>query len=161
MSQQACLWKSRDIAAHEKSFRHPLNPNSLVTGTHVSALSGLVRTGVSVVRIPPGKESFCYHSHYCEEEWLYILSGRGMARIDGEELEVGPGDFMGFPTPSVAHHLSNPFDEELIYLMGGEARDADIADFPDLGKRLVRRGDAVEIYDMDDAQAWEPPGVTK
>jgi len=53
------------------------------------------------------------HSHQHEEEWLYILSGRGIAEIDGEELEVGPGDFMAFPTPSVAHHLTNPFDEKL------------------------------------------------
>ena len=68
---------------------------------------------------------------------------------------------MGFPAPSVAHHLSNPFDDELVYLMGGEAREAEIAEFPELGKRLVRRGNTVEIYDVDDAQAWEPPDVTK
>jgi uncharacterized cupin superfamily protein len=47
--------------------------------------------------MPPGKESFVYHSHHREEEWIYVLSGRGVAEIDGEEFEVGAGDFMGFP----------------------------------------------------------------
>ncbi len=57
------------------------------------------------IRLPPGRESYVYHTHEAEEEWLYILSGRGITEIDGAEHEVGPGDFMGFPTPSVAHHL--------------------------------------------------------
>jgi len=28
----------------------------------------------------------------------------------------------------------NPFDEELVYLMGGENREFDVADFPRLGQ---------------------------
>ncbi|MEM9491829.1 MAG: cupin, partial [Myxococcota bacterium] len=60
-------------------------------------------------------------------------------------VEVGPGDFMGFPTPSVAHHLRNPFDEELVYLSGGERKSMEIADFPRLGKRLLRVGSKVSI----------------
>ena len=78
------------------------------------------------------KESFVYHAHDQEEEWIYLISGRGIAEIDSEEFEVGAGDFMGFPTPSVAHHMRNPFDEELVYLMGGENLDVEIADFPRL-----------------------------
>jgi uncharacterized cupin superfamily protein len=38
-----------------------------------------------------------YHSHQSEEEWLYILSGRGVAEIDGEEMDVAAGAFMAFP----------------------------------------------------------------
>jgi uncharacterized cupin superfamily protein len=52
-------------------------------------------------------------------------------------FEVGPGDFMGFPTPSVAHHLVNPYDEDLVYLMGGEHSGLDISIFPRIGKRIV------------------------
>ncbi|MEH2226212.1 cupin domain-containing protein [Nostoc sp.] len=44
--------------------------------------------------IPAGKESFVYHSHHCEEEWIYILSGQAIAEIDKEEFEVFPGNFM-------------------------------------------------------------------
>jgi len=42
------------------------------------------------------------------------------------------GDFMGFPAPSVGHHLRNPFDADLIYLMGGD-RHGTIVAWADLG----------------------------
>jgi mannose-6-phosphate isomerase-like protein (cupin superfamily) len=84
----------------EQSFTHPLNPKSQVYGTQLSRKVGLERVGVSRVTVPAGKESFAYHAHYADEEWLYTLSGRGIAEIGDEELEVGPGDFIGFPAPS-------------------------------------------------------------
>jgi uncharacterized cupin superfamily protein len=111
---------------------------------------------VNIARIPPGKESFVYHSHHHEEEWLYILSGRGVGEIDGEEFEVGPGDFMAFPAPSVPHHLKNPFDQEFVYLMGGENRQFDMADFPRLGKRIVKSGEKIEVYDISSAKPFGP-----
>jgi uncharacterized cupin superfamily protein len=94
---------------------HPLNSASEVHARWLSRMTGLGRIGVTHVRVPAGKESFVYHSHQHEEEFLYILAGRGIAEIDDAEYEVGPGDFMGFPTPSVGHHLRNPFDEDLVY----------------------------------------------
>lgn len=114
---------------------------------------GLTKT-FDKAMVPAGKESFIYHSHQCKEEWIYILSGQGVARIDAQEYEVSAGNFMGFPTPSVAHHLANPFDEDLVYLMGGETKDVEIADFPNIGKRMVRRGTDVEIFDAADAKPF-------
>ncbi len=78
------------------------------------------------------------------------LSGRGIAEIGDEEVEVGPGDFMGFATPSSAHHLRNPFDVDLVYLMGGEHREVEVADFPRLRKRLIRDGDELQVVAWDD-----------
>ena len=52
----------------------------------LSRLTGLKHSGVNLARIAPGKESFVYHSHQREEEWLYILSGTGTAEIDGHEM---------------------------------------------------------------------------
>jgi uncharacterized cupin superfamily protein len=150
------LLRAREIAEQEATFSHPWNPNSSITGTQMSRLVGLKRVGVSLAKIPPGKESFIYHAHDREEEWIYIISGRGIAEIDDEEFEVSAGDFMGFPTPSVAHHLRNPFDEELVYLMGGENLDVEIADFPRLGKRMLRRPENVEIYDISSAKSFGP-----
>ena len=124
--------------------------------------AGLQRLGFHLLRVPPGKESFVYHSHYTEEEFIYILEGRGIAEIGDEEFEVGPGDFLGFPTPSVGHHLKNPFAEELVYLSGGERNRSEIADFPRAGKRLVRVGMNIDLHTLDDAQAFGPlPRLTK
>ena len=145
-----------EIGQREQSFSHPWNPKSQLIGVQLSRALGLKRTAVSIARMPPGKESFVYHAHHHEEEWLYVLSGRGVAEIHGEELEVGPGDFMAFPTPSVPHHLKNPFDQELVYLIGGENRQFEVADFPRLGKRMVKSGENFEVYDVSNAKPFGP-----
>ena len=156
MMERKVLIKADEVADKAAGFSHPWNPNSEIVGTRLSTLVGLSRTGVTLVHIPPGKESFVYHAHYREEEWIYIISGRGIAEIDDEEFEVSAGDFMGFPTPSVAHHLRNPYDEELVYLVGGENLDVEVAEFPRLGKRMFRRGQDVEIYETCDALSFGP-----
>ena len=112
------LLRAADIAARSQTFSHPWNERSEISGYQLGKSTGLRRTGVNLARLAPGKESFVYHAHWMEEEWIYVLSGRGVARIDGADYEVGAGDFMAFPTPGVAHHLRNPFASELLYLMG-------------------------------------------
>ncbi len=156
MAQDKFVVRSEEAAERASHFSHPRNSNSELYGTRLSSLVGLLLIGVSRVSVPPGKESFVYHSHQREEEWIYVLSGRGIAEIGDEEFEVGVGDFMGFPAPQVGHHLRNPYEEDLVYLVGGEALDVDIADFPRLGKRMVRRGQEVEIYDASDAKRFGP-----
>jgi uncharacterized cupin superfamily protein len=156
MADPPSLLRAVDIEAKTVSHSHPWNPNSQMRGVQLSRQVGLERAGISLARIPPGKESFVYHSHAREEEWVYILSGNGTAEIDGGEYEVGPGDFMGFATPSVAHHLRNTGSEDLVYLMGGEHRDAEVADFPRLGKRMIRVGDKVEVYELDQVRPFGP-----
>ena len=150
------LLKADRIRADEETFSHPWNDQSEIIGTRMSEKAGLSRTGVSRVRIRPGKESFAYHMHHFEEEWIYVLSGRAIAKIDGQDYEMGPGDFVAFPTPSVAHLMTNPFDEELIYLMGGETLDHEVADFPELGKRMIRTGSQIDIYNLEDGVPFGP-----
>jgi uncharacterized cupin superfamily protein len=134
-----------------RRIQHPFNPNSDVTLRSLSAVTGMTRVSLTLARVPPGKESFIYHAHERDEEFVYILSGRGRAEIDGQMFEVGPGDFMGFPAPSVAHHLTNPYDEDLVYLMGGEHSGLDIGIFPRIGKRIVFT--ERDITCIDDASA--------
>jgi uncharacterized cupin superfamily protein len=150
------LVRAADIAAHAQEFSHPWNPASLMRGTQLGRSVGLKRTGVNFMRVPPGKESYVYHSHRYEEEWMYVIAGGGVALIDGQEFAIAAGDFLGFPTPSVAHLLRNTGAQDLVYLAGGENREFEIAEFPLLGKRLVRMGQQVDVYDADDAKAFGP-----
>ena len=58
---------------------------------------GLERAGVSLIRVPPGKESFVYHRHNVEEEWAFVLSGAGVVDIGAETFALAreaarPGD---------------------------------------------------------------------
>ncbi|GAB4155723.1 MAG: cupin domain-containing protein [Cyanobacteria bacterium J069] len=149
------LLRAADIAAlPEHPFQHPLNPNSEVHLRNLSDRVGMQRVIARLGRVAPGKESFIYHAHHHEEEFLYILTGRGLAEIGDQEVEVGAGDFMGFPTPSVAHHLRNPFDADLVYLMVGERQAVEIGEFPRHGKRVVRDGQDAYILDVDAIQPF-------
>ena len=148
--------RAADIAAHSQEFSHPWNPSSELHGTQLARSVGLKRTGVNFVRVPAGKESYVYHSHQCEEEWIYVLSGKALALIDDVEYEVNAGDFIGFPAPSVAHHMRNPGPADLVYLSGGENLNFEVADFPKLGKRIVRSGKQLDVYDIADAQPFGP-----
>jgi uncharacterized cupin superfamily protein len=146
----ARLLRAQEIAEHRKWFSQRLNPRSRLAGTPLASLAGFARTGVDVVTLPPGAESFAYHAHSLEEEWLYVLSGRGVALVDGAELELSAGDFLGFPTPSVPHLMSNRSEADLVYLEGGERRGSDVVEYPQLGKRylLLHEDGRTSFYEL-------------
>ena len=96
------LVRADRAAAQEEEFRHPLNPASEIHGTTLSRLTGLVKSGVNLMRVPPGKESFVHHVHLVDEEWMYVISGQGELRIGDERFPVGPGDFAGSPNGAAA-----------------------------------------------------------
>ena len=143
--------------AAEQSFVHPLNSNSQMVGVSLSDAAGPERVGLHFIRIPPGKEANIHHTHTFEEEFYYVLSGTGLIEVDDDEHEVGPGDFIGFATPTVGHLLKNPSgDEDLVYLVGGERRGFELATFPKIGKHLIRAGGKGYIVDSDKLEeAWK------
>ena len=154
-----------NIVRAEKAFEfkdtisHPWNPETIVPGTQLDRMVGLQRTRVTVIRVPAGGEAYVFHTHHCEEEWMYVLQGQGILDIDGNEHLLGPGDFAGFPASSPPHQLKNPFGKILVCLRGGERVDVDIADFPREGKRMYRHGDEMEVYDMADAEEAGPANI--
>jgi uncharacterized cupin superfamily protein len=140
------------IQAQTQTFVHPWNPKSEMRAAWLGGAAGLVRTGVNLLRLPPGGESFTYHAHHHEEEWIYIISGRAILDDGDAQHELGPGDFVAFPAPSQAHQLRNTSAADVVYLSGGERAELDVSDFPKLGKRMVRIGNKIAVYDLDDTQ---------
>ncbi len=133
------LLKAHDIEAMQETVKvHRLNVQAVRNTKSLSDLLGMTHLGIHLVRVEPGKETTEFHFHHQEEEFMYIISGRGIAEIGDEKVEVRPGDFLGFSAPSLPHTMTNPFDEDLVYLMGGERRNFDICDYPRLKKRLFR-----------------------
>ncbi len=61
--------------------------------------------------IPPGA-SIGVHRHEGDEEYYFIISGRGVMTLDGERHEVGPGD-IGAVFPGGEHGLANTSDEDM------------------------------------------------
>ncbi|MEZ4381019.1 MAG: cupin domain-containing protein [Nannocystaceae bacterium] len=125
----------------ELHVRHPRNPASDIYMTRLSDRAGLTHLGVSRARVPPGKESFILHAHTIQEEWVYVLDGRGEVVIGDETLAIGPGDFIGFPPGGAAHVLRNRGDVDLVFLQGGDRRPGDRGLFPSIGKIGFERGD--------------------
>ena len=54
-----------------------------------------------------------------EDEIYYVLSGRGMMKIDGKEFEVGPGDAI-LTRPGSSHGLTQVGKEDLVILINYE-----------------------------------------
>jgi uncharacterized cupin superfamily protein len=133
------LLSAAEIAAlPELRRQHPLNTNGVRMTRTLGVPAGLTRIGLHLVRLEPGRESTQHHFHDADEEFIYILSGHGVACIGEERFDVGPGDFMGFPAPSPAHSLENPYDQDLIYLMGGERNPVDLVHYPRIGRTLIK-----------------------
>ncbi|PZV09993.1 MAG: cupin [Leptolyngbya sp.] len=137
-------------ALPESTFVHPLNPKAIRHGRSLGDAVGFEHIGVHLVRVKPGHDSTQCHVHQAEEEFIYILSGQGLATIGDETVEVGPGDFMGFAAGGLAHGLTNPFTEDLVYLVGGMRLEFDICDYPKVNTRMYRRGDQRDYVDLAD-----------
>ena len=66
-------------------------------------------TQVGVMTLPAGKTS-APHTHP-NEQWVYILQGNLRVKVDGEELDVGPGHLLYFPA-NVVHSVTVSSEED-------------------------------------------------
>lgn len=130
--------------------QHQFNDNAIRSTKTLSSAAGMQRLGIHLVTISRGNDSTTHHYHDADEEFIYIVSGRGIAHIGEESFEVGPGDFMGFPAPSEAHSLHNPNPEDLIYLMGGEGWPVDLVHYPEIRRSMTRSHGKRAYSDWDD-----------
>ena len=122
----------------EVERRHQFNDNAVRLTRTLGEATGMQRIGLHLVRLPPGRESTQFHYHDADEEFLYILSGRGIADLGEQSFEVGPGDFMGFTAPSPAHSLRNTGTDDLVYLMGGERNINDVVHYPRIRRSMIK-----------------------
>lgn len=122
----------------EERFVHFLNPGAVRYTRSLGDACGLSSIGVHLVRLKKGDDSTEYHFHHQDEEWVYILSGRGSAEIGGKKYNIGAGDFMGFVAGSEPHAMRNPYARDLVYLVGGNRCPLDVCDYPRIGKRRYR-----------------------
>ncbi len=137
-------------------FNHPLNSQSELYLLPMSDRSGMQRLGVSIGRIPPGKEGFIPHAHAGQEEFIFVLEGEGTLTIDDAETKVVPGDFVGFPCDGAVHHLQNKGASDFVYLMGGERTATDVASFPTIGKKGFWANGTMHYVDEAAAETYRP-----
>jgi len=146
-----CRLAAATIAAMpERAHVHQFNERALRLTRTLSDAVGLQRIGIHLVRLRSGLESTQFHYHDSDEEFIYILSGRGVADIGDSSFDVTAGDFMGFPAPSPAHLLRNPFTDDLVYLMGGERNAVDVVHYPRIRRSMIKSHGVRRWADWDD-----------
>ncbi|MEM7003288.1 MAG: cupin domain-containing protein [Pseudomonadota bacterium] len=151
------LIRGRGLTAdRETRVQHQFNDNAIRYSHNLGQSTGMQRIGVHQVRIEPGRDSTTHHYHDADEEFIYILSGKGQARIGDEVFAVEAGDFMGFPAPSPGHSMTNTGAEDLVYLMGGERWATDLVHYPDLNRTLLK-SHGRRTWIKDDAETELPP----
>ena len=122
--------------------------------------------GCSLYELPPGERSWPYHYHTANEEALYVLSGEGTLRLDGDEHPLRPGEYAAFSADaSGAHRVVNDGDAVLRYLVVSTMREPDVTVYPDSEKFGVyvgsppggRESRSLEGYYRidDDVDYWE------
>ena len=101
--------------------------------TPLGDAAGLKDFGVNLLRLPPGTWSSQRHWHDCEDEFVYVLSGKVVLVTDEGETPMEPGDCAGFPKNKAdGHHLINRGDADAIVLEVGSRHRADITIYPDI-----------------------------
>jgi uncharacterized cupin superfamily protein len=109
--------------------------------------TGMTHMGVHVRSIEPGLAGTHRHCHTVEEEWSYVLGGRGTVRIGHLRIPVWPGHFVGFPPGPRPHHFIASGNEPLVLLEGGERRPKEDGGWYVDARKLWRNGGFVEPYE--------------
>jgi uncharacterized cupin superfamily protein len=111
---------------------------------------------VEILRVPPGKSPYPYHSHSMQWEFYHVISGKGVVRHQDGTSPIEPGDAFIFP-PDQAHQLINEGPEDLIVYVIADNPFGESNYFPDSKKWAVRsperrllRSEGLEYYDGEE-----------
>src|SRR5688572_10677133 len=61
---------------------------------------------VEILRVPPGKTPYPFHSHSAQWEFYHVISGKGIARYKDGTMPIEAGDAFIFE-PGQPHQLIN------------------------------------------------------
>ncbi len=108
----------------------------------LGAPAGGEKLGCSLFRLEPGKTAFPAHTHYANEEAVYILAGEGAMRLGDERVPVKEGDYIAMPVGGPAHQLLNTSQGPLEYLCISTMFHPEVVTYPDSGKVGAMAGGA-------------------
>jgi uncharacterized cupin superfamily protein len=117
------------------------------TWLRLGAAAGATEVGVTRIDIDPGCRAGPVHVHGSEEEIFFVLSGSGLAWIDGAVHEIGVGDTIVYLAGGPAHTVIAG-DDGLSVLAYGENHLPIMTRLPRAG--VGRRRDLVVELSNDD-----------
>lgn len=94
-------------------------------------LLGLTSFGVNLTRLSPGAQSALLHAHSRQQEFFFVLEGTPTLVTSEGEHQLRPGMCGGFVGgSSLAHHLVNRSNADVVYLEVGDRTAGDLVDYP-------------------------------
>jgi len=106
----------------EYSHVYPQSEEAMGPVRSAGSAAGLVRLGINLQRLQPGRRSSWPHAESDEEEFVYVIEGEVEAWVDGELHRMFAGDFAAFPAGTgICHCFINNSTREALLLVGGEA----------------------------------------
>lgn len=88
---------------------------------------------LEILRIPPGKTPYPYHSHSAQWEFYLVASGNGTVRDEDGKTAVAPGDAFVFG-PNKPHQFFNDGREDLTMYVIADNPIGECWYYPDSGK---------------------------
>jgi uncharacterized cupin superfamily protein len=111
---------------------------------------------VEIIRIPPGKTPYPYHSHSAQWEFYHVISGRGVVRHKDGKTSIETGDAFIFG-PGEPHQIVNDSAEDLIVYVVADNPIGESCHYPDSNKWVVRsperrliRSEPLDYYDGEE-----------
>lgn len=91
---------------------------------------------VEILRVPPGKAAYPYHSHGAQWEFYHVISGQGVARDKDGVTPIETGDAFIYP-PGEPHQLTNNGTEDLVVYVVADNPINESCYYPDSKKWIV------------------------
>ena len=92
---------------------------------------------IEILRIPPGKAPYPYHSHSAQWEFYHVISGNGKVRHQYGTTDIEPGDAFLFQ-PGEPHQLLNDGAQDLVVYVVADNPIGESNYYPDSNKWSVR-----------------------
>ena len=112
---------------------------------------------VEILRVPPGKAPYPYHSHSAQWEFYHVISGAGTVRHKDGQTPIEEGDAFLFG-PTEPHQLINDGSEDLIIYVIADNPIGESFYYPDSQKasahapekRRLFRSAPLDYYDGEE-----------
>lgn len=111
---------------------------------------------VEIMRVPPGKAPYPYHSHSAQWEFYHVISGMGTVRHKDGETNITAGDAFLFK-PGEPHQLRNEGEDDLIVYVVADNPIGESNHYPDSNKWAVRsperrimRSESLDYFDGEE-----------
>lgn len=124
IDEEIKIFNGYDNLPHD-SYSYPGDTETFTNGVCLSRQFKMKNIAIWLERLPAGKRTSWDHAHSVEEEFIFVLEGNPIVRLDGREYRATAFTGIDFKAGSgVSHTLLNDSNDPIYYLCAGECEPA-------------------------------------